>query len=417
MKRTAIALSLWALSCLSAFAEDTPTKYTLASLVETALRSDLLAATKARIEESRFAAAQTRKWPGVSLDLSAGRKQEASDSGPRYEVGLAQPLPLLGKSGLRGQQLDLATESGQIRHVGSENEVTLNVIHSAYEYTLNRRKAEFVEDRQKRFALIQSYMAGRVFATPQQKAERRIVQNHLIAIEAQALQSQAAVKVPLEELKVYVPFETGNIPDIQVSWLTGQKNLNQAEQIADAMKSNSDLHLQALSVRSAELEKSLATREAWPDPSLIGSYEQAKAADTEKNIGIGLSLTLPSWNGNRGGIRSAEQKRLAEERLLGFQRQKLTAELSQALIEYEAARQTVKQYPREHLTEIQAQLREAEEGFRKGQVDLLTFLELDASAAEAFDKVLESQLALISKIADIFRLNGGRDILTQLESF
>ncbi len=398
-------------------AETSLGRYTLTSLVDLALRSDLLSAAKARVKERHFAAQQARRWPASSLDLSAGRKREASDSGPRYEAAISQPLPLLGKPSLRGRLLDLETEAGQVEYTGSEIEVTLNVVRLAYEYALDRRKAEFTEGRQKRFELIQSYMAGRVYATPQQVAERRIVQNRLRSVASEALQSQAAFKGTLGKLKVYVPFEAGQYPDVEIPWLSGQRILDEAERVAKALANNPDLRLQGLSVKSAEVEKTLASREALPDPSLIGSYEQAKAAETEQNVGLGVGLALPPWNRNRAGIESAEQKRIAEERLLAFQKQKLTAEIAQALIEYEAARQVVRQYPQERLAELQVQLREAEEGFRKGQVDLLTFLELDSSADETFDRVLESQLLLITKVAEIYRLSGERDILAEIDSF
>jgi outer membrane protein TolC len=170
-------------------------------------------------------------------------------------------------------------------------------------------------------------------------------------------------------------------------------------------------------VKGAELEKSLAKKEGLPDPSLLASYEKSETDITEINYGLGLGLAFPSWNRNRSGAKSAEQKRIAEERLLCFEEQKLRAELAKTLVEYEAARQIVQKYPQTLLPDLETQLQEAEQGFRKGQLDLLTFLELDSSASEAFSDVLDAQRNLATKIAEILALTGEQDALVLLKSF
>ena len=83
---------------------------------------------------------------------------------------------------------------------------------------------------------------------------------------------------------------------------------------------------------------------------------------------------------------------------------------------YEAARRIVQEYPEALLAELEAQLQEAEEGFRKGQVDLLTFLELDSSASETFGRVLDAQRDLAAKAAELMAAAGERDALARLGS-
>ncbi|MBI4376661.1 MAG: TolC family protein [Elusimicrobia bacterium] len=418
-----LAVSICSLvSAHQAFAQQVPQpeseRYTLAQLVGLAVQNtQLLGSQDARIEETRLAARQARVWPGMSVDFLTGRKREADLSGSRYELALAQPLPLTGKPGLRGELLDLESESWSVRRSASEVLVTLNVVQLAYEYAASRRKAAFVESRQKRFDLIREFLAGRPFATPQRKAESRIVQNRLKLLVSEAIQSQAGFKSSFEKLKVYIPLAPGKYPEVEVPWLSGAKSLDEKEWAARALDNNPDLRVQRLTVKSAELEKTLARRDGLPDPALVTSYDQAKAGDTEKNYGLGLSLALPSWNRNRSGIKSAEQRRLAEERLLAFEEQKLKAEFPRALVEYEAARQVALKYPQTILPDLEAQLKEAEEGFRKGQLDLLTFLELDSSAAETYGRVLDAQVELTAKLAEIFTSTQERDAVTLLGSY
>lgn len=392
--------------------------YSLAELVSLALKSTpLLAAQDARVEEKSLSAAQARVWEGPSAGFLLGRKSEPAGSGPSYELSASLPLPLTGEPGLRGRRLELDTESGRIQRAASEVLVTAAVAQGAFEYAAGRRKAVFAESRRKRFELIQSYLTGRVFPTPQRKAESRIVQHRLNNLAADAIQSEAGARASLVKLRTYAPLAPEQTPEVEVPWLSGARRLDEKEWLDKALAENPELRAQMLSVRGAGLDRTLASREGLPDAAIVVSYERAKAAETEKTYGLGLSLSFPAWNGNRSGVKSAEKRMLAEERQLGFSEQKLKADLLHALVEYEAARQVVLKYTPETLTELEAQLQAADEGFSKGQVDLLTFLELDGSSAETFARALDAQTELASKAAELFVLTADRDALTKLASF
>lgn len=393
-------------------------KYALADLVGLALRhTQLLGAQDARVNEKRLAAAQARAWPGLAAGFSAGRTRQSADSGSSYGLSLAQSIPLSGIPGLRGGLLDLESESLQVQRTGSEIFVTLTVAQGAYEYAANRRKSVFAENRRKRFEVLQSYLAGRVFPTPQRKAESRIVENRLKNVAADAVHSQAGFKSSLEKLKVYVPLAQGEYPEVEVPWLSGARSLNAGEWLEKALAGNPDLRVQRLTVQSAGLEKTLASREGLPDTAVVGSYERGKADLIGTSYGLGLNLSFPYWNSNRFGVKSAEQRRLAEERQLAYEEQKLKAELFRALVEYEAVRQVVLKYPPEILAELETQLQDADEGFRKGQVDLLTFLELDNSVAETFTRAQDAQVELASMAVELLAMTAERNALTKFESF
>ncbi|UPT75481.1 MAG: TolC family protein [Elusimicrobiota bacterium] len=408
------------LACPGLAQESAPSakKYALAELVVLALKSTpFLAAQDARLEEKTFSAAQARVWQGPSVGLLFGRTKQTQASGSRYELSLAQPIPLTGIPGLRGRLLSLESESLLVQRAASEVLVTLSVAQGAYEYAASRRKAAFAESRRKRFQLIESYLAGRVFATPQRMAESRIVTNRVKNLVAEAIRGEAGYKASLEKLKAFVPLDSGAYPDIDVPWLSGARGLDEKEWMDKILVDNPELRAQRLTVQGAGLEKTLASRAGLPDAALIASYEKGQADIIGTAYGLGLSFGFPSWNRNRSGIKSAEQRKIASERQLSFAEQRLRAELSRALVEYEAARQVVLKYPSGTMAELEGQLKGADEGFRKGQVDLLTFLELDGSAAETYGLALDAQADLAAKAAEVLALTADRDALTKLASF
>lgn len=393
-------------------------RFTLPQLVGMALKStQLLGAQDARVEERRLSAEQAKVWSGPSASFLAGRTKQTGGSGSRFELSLLQPIPLTGIPRLRGGLLDLESEAGRVERTAAEITVTLNVAQGAYEYSAGRRKAAFAESRRKRFELVHSYIAGRVFPTPQRKTESRIVSNRVKNLVAEAIQSEAGFKASLAKLRTYVPLEADGYPEVEVPWLKGGQSLNEQEWLDRALANNPELRVQRLAVKSAGLAKTLASREGLPDTALAATYEKGQEDITGTDYGLGISLAFPTWNRNRSGIRSAEQRRLAEERVLAYSEQRLKAELLRLLVEYEAARQTILKYPPELLAELDAQLKEADEGFRKGQVDLLTFLEADASASETYSRALDAQVQLAARAAELLATAADPDALTKLGSF
>jgi hypothetical protein len=114
---------------------------------------------------------------------------------------------------------------------------------------------------------------------------------------------------------------------------------------------------------------------------------------------------------------SAGQKQTAEENRLVFEERKFKSDLARLFVDYEAARRVAQQYPETLPVELETHIREAEQGFRRGQVDLLTFLELDDSVSETFGRVQNAQRALADAWTAIMAAVGERDALALLASY
>lgn len=410
----------WSFALLSILAvplraQQTSEKRTLAELVGAAVQNtQLLGSQDARIEEKRLSASQARVWAGPSLGVISGRTKQTEASGSRVELSLSQPIPLTGIPGLRGDLLSLDSEALQIERGAAQLGVSLAVIDSAYVYANSRRKAEFAQRRQKRFELMRDYLGGRVFPTAQKRAESRIVRNRLRLLSSEALQSQASLKSALQRLRIYV--QLAGEPEVEVPRLSGERPLSEKDWLDKALANNPSLRVRRLAVSRSGMEKTLASREGLPDASLLATYEKGQRDIIGTDYGLGVSLAFPSWNGNRSSIKGAERRRQAEERQLAFEEQKLGGELPGVIAEYEAARQIVRQYPSETLSDLDEQLKDAEDGFRKGQLDLLTFLEIESSASETYGRALDAQRELAAKAAELMYAAGEQDALGLLNS-
>lgn len=414
MRYASVFVMLWLTLAIPAGAAET---YPLAALVERALsRSEWMAVLEARVEEKRMAAEQALAWQNPQLGIAVGRKQVSSLRGPTYEAAISQPFFYPGKQALRAQMLDLGAEGERVQVRQASLFISSEVVRLAYEYAANRRQAKFAVTRLQRFELIRGYLAGRLFASPQKKAESRVVEHRLRALTAEGLMAQSAQRASFANLNLYLEFQSEADVELALAWLTGERALDEGAWLAKAEEANPGLAAQRVSIAAAKKETELAAREVRPDFAVSAFYTEAANGETEQVVGGGLSLSLPLLNRFQKAVRSLEHKAQAEERLLRFQRRQLSSQLLQLFAEFEAARQTVRHYPDTVFDVLEQQITEAEAEFRKGRIDLLTFLELDDQIAETFHHALEVQVALSRTITALSLLGGQHDVLAQIAS-
>ena len=405
----------------SAFCQEVSTrkKYDLTALVERALnRSEFVASFRARREQRYFTALQTRKWQNPQLGFGVARKKvDPFNYGPQYTIGISQPFFLPGKKALREEIADIDVEIAKLEESQTELTLANDVVRFAYEYTINRRKKEFADERQERFKVIQNFLAGRPFAAPQKKAESRIVENRLRDLNKDSLLTQTAFKTSFENLNLYAGFDQKDFPDIEVIWFAGNAIFDESKWLTQAIENNLGLTIQRNKVEGAKKESKLASLEPLPDFSIDAFYGKEARNEKEKIMGIGITLPIPVFDQNQGNIRSAEKKIEAEEMLQRFGVQRLQTQFRQVLAELEAAKQTVRSYPEKLLATMKQQLKETEEEFRKGRVDLLTLLEFDTQASETYSNVLAAQYTLMDRLLTLLFLSGEKDFISQLRIF
>lgn len=390
-------------------------KYKLLELVEQAVKqSEWLASSQARIEEKQFAAKQAGAWQNPSIGFATGPQEKGGVRGPLYEASVTQPLTFPGKRRLRREIGELDAQVSEVRHREAEVAVVHNVIRLAYQYEINRRKKGIAKNRQKRFELIQSYLTGRPFPSPQQKAERNLVSARLTNLTIDALEVDGNLARTYENLSLYVPL--GRDLEIEIPWLKGVGTLDKTEWSRTAPEKNIDLLSQRLRIDSSRKEKGLAKREALPDLGISGFYRRESAGGVEEAVGGGLSLTVPVWNWNRGGIKSSEKRLEADERLFRFQERDLQSQLGESFAAYEVTREAVHRYNESLISNLKRQIREADEEFRKGRLSLIPFLELDSAIYETEFRALEAQFDLVDKFLTLMFLAGERDVLSRLEA-
>lgn len=96
-----------------------------------------------------------------------------------------------------------------------------------------------------------------------------------------------------------------------------------------------------------------------------------------------------------------------------FTRAKAEADLRSALIRYTAARDAVIEIPISSLKPLENSMRAADQGFRRGQVDLLTYIEAENQHSDGIAVVFDAQAELAHELAELSLLSADAGLLEE----
>ncbi len=143
-----------------------------------------------------------------------------------------------------------------------------------------------------------------------------------------------------------------------------------------------DLVAAEAAARKASADLSLQKSLRYPDPSLFVQYEH-EPADKPSTVGVGISIPLPLWNHNRGGIAGADAAREQAEFQVNKLRAQISAEISSAELAYADATSRFDRYHGKIQPRSEEIRKTVSFAYSKGGASLLDLLAAERSHNEA----------------------------------
>lgn len=157
-----------------------------------------------------------------------------------------------------------------------------------------------------------------------------------------------------------------------------------------------------------EHELAIARTDRWPGLSISGTYENGTGANPEKIYSLGLSIPLPLLDFKTAAIASQKKQVDAQVERRKFTTASMKAELSSLLEHYNSARLSLEELSVSEIPKLEKEMVSTDRGFKKGQIDLLTYIEADAEHFESLNAILETQIDFIDAQNSLFLLAGRR---------
>lgn len=107
---------------------------------------------------------------------------------------------------------------------------------------------------------------------------------------------------------------------------------------------------------------------------------------------------------NQNQVKSIESRIASENYLLSHQTRLLISKLNAAIIDYESAREILKNFSIDSISEMEEKLNFADTEFQKGRLNLISYLELETQLHETHHAIYDTQLEYVDKYTQVLFL-------------
>ncbi len=368
-----------------------------------------------RFYEAEIAAAKgDRKtvgaWVNPEFSSEVGRKRvrgDAAAEGTAWAVSAAQTFEWPGRVSLRKAIADRQTELAQAGLEQFRAALAAQVRQKGFAlFAAQRREvaAREVAERGEELVgtLVQREPAGVAPLLETRAIEASVIKLRRAAIEA-AREAQSSL-YELNALRGRPIAERLVIADVQMEFA----ELSGAEEfIRRAARGNFQLRQRQIELAQQGFKLRLAENEAWPSITLGPQFSQENAGSEKESVaGVSISMPLPLWNRNQGGVQAANARLAQAETSLKVLLREIERKIRENAGAYERLR---KELTRLH-PKVVEQLREAavlaDRHYRLGAVPLATYLEVQQSYLEALEAIFSTQADALNARAELDLLTG-----------
>ena len=348
--------------------------------------------------------------PEVSAEIGQKRVKDSSGAllgeGAAWAVSVNQTFEYPGRLSLRKAIANRDLQLAELGFAQFKLALAARVRTLGYHIFIAQEKLAAAREVADRFQALTDVLVQRDPAGVTPVLETRIIEASTITLQRQASEASIAAQSALLELNQL----RGQPPGAALRVGGAQLNFRQApalETLLDAARTNAF----ELRIRQTELEQqgfkvSLAKNERFPAVTVGPFISQDKAADTERIIGVGVSVPLPLWNRNAGSIETARaREQQAQTSLLVTQR-----DVERRVTETALALQVKLEEMGKWRTDSAQKFRDAAEladrHYRLGAVPIATYVELQKQYLEAIAAILDTKTEALAAAQTLEQLTG-----------
>lgn len=384
---------------LSLFAQ----KLTVQDLLKSAKNySPKIQAEGFQILASEASIKQARVFSNPIFTFQGGSLKSGTQTGSVSDLTLSQPLPWPGKRKARVETQEFLQKISEL----SKSQVELEVLHRSFILSSELAAIQELEthyhERKRRFSLIEQSLRSRPQASPKQKVDRDLIESQIKLLEKGMIDFLARKEALKWELRI---LSNTSFEEIIFPWENLPKALPKdqyLESVADGLLEQR-LRLQEKVAQNRVKEARL---EARPDILVGVNYRQENVAPINHFYHGQVSVVIPIVDYGQHSVQEARAQEMRVKASHQMERDNMKALLHHQYALYESRKKSLDVFPLKDLNRIESKFYDAEDSFRKGFIDALTFLQIDSQVHENIDQIYLSRVEYVSAISELNLLIG-----------
>lgn len=383
-----------------------------------ALVSETLAANpELKFYEAEIAAARggrraAGEWANPELSGEFGNKRVRDLSGNSigdgavWSVSLAQSFEFPGRVSLRKA---IASRQIELAELGLEQfraALAMRVRTLGYKAMAAQQRSEAAQEVAKRFEDLLAVLVQREPAGVAPLLETRIIEANAFTLNRRASEASIAMRDAqfelnqLRGLPVSTPVAVAKT-SIQLKTPPPLEPL-----LAAGRTHNFDIRTRAAELEQQGLRVRLSENERWPTVTLSPYVAGEKAADREREFGLGVSVPLPLLSRNAGNIATARARQLQAEVSLTVALREVERKIATALHAYERRVIEMSKWPADAAEKFRDAARMGDEHYRLGAIPVATYTELQKEYLDVLDALLGTQEDALASRQELQLLTG-----------
>jgi cobalt-zinc-cadmium efflux system outer membrane protein len=356
--------------------------------------------------ERRGAAA----WANPGLSTTLGQKSVRggglSDDGLAWSVSVQQTFEWPGRLPLRKAIANHQIQLAQLGFDQFQAALAGRTRSLAYGLFAAQEQAAAAEEVAARFQQLREVLVQRDAAGLTPLLETRIIEATELTLKRHSSQSRLAAQSAQLELNQLRGEPWTRELKIEVPQLSFAAAPTTDALLAAAQTNNFEMRMRQVELEQQGFKVSLAKREGFPSITVGPYFSQERAGDREQQIGLALSVPLPLWNRNKGGMEIAAARQQQAEVSMRIAQRTLERQIVERALAYQSKLAEMDQWPTNSADEFRKAADLADRHYRLGAVPIATYIELQKQYLEAVEALLNTRREALEAGQDLQRLTG-----------
>ncbi len=354
-------------------------------------------------------------WSNPEVSGSVGQKRVISSAdgetttakGVASEIAVTQSIEWPGRIRLRKA---IADRDIKLAELGLEQFRALlvgRVKIAAYILVATQDKAAATREVASHFRSLREVLIQRDQAGLTPLLETRIIEALELNIQRKAsaatLASQAAL-LDLNQLRGAPPDAPLALTKLNLNFLP--LKTNKEELIALARVNDYSVRTRAMELEGQGYRVRLAKNERFPAISAGPAITQERAGDRERVIGAAISLPLPLWNRNQGGIAVAKAQQTQAETSFNIAQREAERRAVQAATTYETKLREMANWQPDSIQHFKEAAELADRHYRLGSVPVSTYVDLQSQYLDTIEGLQDTKKEALESATQLELLTG-----------
>jgi cobalt-zinc-cadmium efflux system outer membrane protein len=328
--------------------------------------------------------------------------------GVAWSVSVQQTFEWPGRMALRKA---IANKQITLAELGQEKFRTALAAQArmlALKLFVAQEKARVASEVADRFHALQEVLVQRETAGVTPLLEQRILEANSVTLQRRASESRLNAKAAIYELNQLRGESFSK--DVVIS--TEKFRFNEAPAVTTLLAQARDNNFE-LRMRQAELQQQgfkVSLEELEKNPSItVGPFVRQERADIKETVaGVSLSIPLPLWNRNKGGVETAQARvRQAETTMLLSQRS-IERQVREQAETYKSKLEEMSRWRPDAARSLREAAELGDRHYRLGALPIATYTELQRQYLDAMEALLDTRSEAYMAAQELEVLTGVR---------